>query len=163
MEIIDPHAAADNVTNGRVYEKTSWKEQGIRTLTVPKGTRVEHGKTIEIFTEKSLHFLGHPPLPMHISKAKEYMGVAGRSEASSLTLATFGEWDSKEGGASLRMVVRAPEGVRVKFDSNLSGPRSQAQGKAAEKKGFYWYGPTSPADGWELISFVSDPKMTAQS
>lgn len=80
-------------------------------------------------------------------------------------VATFGEWDSRiEGGADITLMAIVPEGLEVERRQGLSGPRSEghdwrgeSQAKPTDAEGEYWYGPTSPAEGWSAVTAVPDP------
>lgn len=167
--VMDGPGESSGVTNGTAYEKGRVAiPKGVQTIVVPKDAKVEKAGegSIEIFTAKSLRFKGHPPVPMHISKAKDCLGVAFKVESASLVLGTFGEWWSKEGGVSLSILLRVPKSVMVQTRENLSGRKSAAQGeedmKAVQAKGSYWYGPVSPGKDWTEVKSEPDPKMTAK-
>jgi len=110
--------------------------------------------------------MGHPPSPVHISKAKDCMGVAFRVDGASIVIGTFGEWVSKEGGVELSMVLRVPKSLKVQTRADLSGSESVAQGKedkkAIEAKGCYWYGPVAPGKDWTEVKSELDAKLTAK-
>ncbi len=131
--------------------------------------REEKGTELQVFMKKTLGFAGHPPEAMSIRTARKHMGCAVREEDGSLVLATFGEWDSHiEGGAQMGIEVHIPEGVAMEQRAGLSGERSAGREwhgayltKPKEVKDGWWYGPASPAEGWQAIPDVPDPGRRA--
>jgi hypothetical protein len=97
------------------------------------------------------------------------MGCAVRSEGDALVVATYGEWDSHiEGGAHMKLVAVVPDGFAVEHRKTLSGPDSagherhgQHRAKPKDAQDGYWYGPSSPAEGWTAVPSVPDPAREA--
>ena len=106
--------------------------------------------------------LAVPPAPMRIALARRYLGVATHTEGYRLHLATYGEWQNKEGGATMRLTVHVPVAIQVVGVSGYSGPTSVGQGELKNQKmkapltECYWYGPTEPAQGWSSIALRPD-------
>ena len=64
---------------------------------------------------------------MDIRKAVDYMGCAYATDDDSIILATYGEWQSMEGGADIRLVIVVPTGKQLITGADLSGSGSPAQ------------------------------------
>jgi hypothetical protein len=158
--------------NGSAFDQAAVDLEKYKKVVIPDQATLRHqgeGGKLQIFTEKSLKFFGHPPEPMSIRTARKNMGTAVMHEGDALVVATFGEWSSKEGGAAMRLVIVVPRGVEVELRPGLSGPNSAGQQwnwdyltKPKEVKEGYWYGPASPADGWTAIPDVPDPERRAK-
>ena len=119
--------------------------------------------------EKRMSFAGHHPKPMSIRLARKYMGCARRDDPGWITVATYGECGSKEGGTSMRVLFRVPAGVQIETGADLSGENSA--GEKWEGAGLpdrnnvsegWWYGPAAPAKGWTVMVSVPDPQMVAK-
>jgi hypothetical protein len=170
---LDKWSADPKVQNGRAYDR-AFIDRGTYTAVVVPGTAkvktIGQSERIEIYMEKSLHFGGHPPEPMSIRQARKHMGCACRVEQDKLLIATYGEWDSHiEGRASMGLLLRVPEGLRVETRDDLSGEDSAGREwhgayltKPKEVTDGYWYGPASPAEGWTAVPSVPDPAFTAK-
>jgi hypothetical protein len=162
-----------NVDNGSAYDRAAVDLGAAKKLVLPDNAVVqrwgEAGK-VQLFMKKTLEFRGHPPEPMSIGDARNNMGCAVKVEGDDLLVATFGEWDSRiEGGADIRLFAVVPEGVELELRKGLSGPDSAGREwhglwltKPRDAKGGYWYGPTSPADGWTAVPAAPDPARTAR-
>jgi hypothetical protein len=171
--VIDKPKRNGTVENGRAYDKASVDLGGAKSVVLPHNAvvrRNDDGGVIHLFMEKKLSFGGHPPEPMSIRDARKNMGCAIKSDGESVVVATFGEWDSRiEGGASMKLVVVVPEGVKVEQIKGLSGPDSVAHksdgkwlAKPPDAKGGYWYGPASPTEGWTAVPESTDPARTVR-
>jgi hypothetical protein len=170
----DPRGAPDpKVQNGDIYDKAIIKAADIKTLIVPENAKVERAgaaDAIELYVKKTQSFGGHPPEPMTLEAARKHMGCATKAENGKLTLATYGEFSTKEGGAHMRLLLRVPAGLTVETQPKLSGPESSGQRKQdgayltkkADAREGYWYGPASAGTGWKAISLEPDPKRTAK-
>ncbi len=127
----------------------------------------EPGK-LHIYMKKTLGFVGHPPESMSIKDVRRNMGCACRADADSLIVATYGEWDSHiEGGASMQLLFVVPGSFKIETDKSLSGEHSKGRewdgGYLTKPKNVdngYWYGPASPASGWNAIPDVPDTDLT---
>jgi hypothetical protein len=154
------------VENGVVYDKATIKAAHVKTLIVPDNATVERIDSkgeIELYIKRTQGFHGHPPEPMPLKAIRKKMGCATRMEAGKATIATFGEFSTKEGGASLKLLIRVPKALSVETKEGLSGANSAGQGKQeADKKDGYWYGPTAPGEGWKAIPTEPDPKRTVK-
>jgi hypothetical protein len=159
--------------NGSAFDKAAIDVGDCRKITIPDNAEVRHqgeNNKLQLYMEKSLDFLGHPPEPMSIQTARKNMGTAVKRDGDALVVATFGEWDSHiEGGAAMRLVIVVPNGMKVEQKPGLSGPDSAGQEwhgkyltKPKEVKEGYWYGPASPANGWTAIPDVPDPERRAK-
>ncbi|MCP4614155.1 MAG: hypothetical protein GY845_36175 [Planctomycetes bacterium] len=174
--VISKSSANPAVVNGFSYEKATLQLPSHKPLVIPQEALVERkrqGDEVEIYLEKSLEFFGHPPSPMHIRDAREYMGIALREEKDAILVATFGEWDSHvEGGASIRVFVCVPEKMELKTVKQLSGEESKAyfdeDGSwmklmdSPQFKKCYWYGAITPKEGWHKIETQPDMKHRAK-
>jgi hypothetical protein len=166
------HPVNPKVQNGRAYDKAVLEMKPDSILVVPTNARVEFDSAgphvVQLFMEKCLSFGGHPPKPMSIRLARKYMGCARHEETGGITIATYGEWGSKEGGTELRLLVRVPSGTRVQTRPDLSGEHSAGESWETTTAGEpdvpegWWYGPASPAKGWKPIPSTPDPQMVAK-
>jgi hypothetical protein len=161
------------VQNGRAYDKAVMDIGQDAMLVVSSNARIERAPSsrdvVEIFMEKRMSFAGHPPKPMSIRLARKYMGCARRDDTGRITVATYGEWGSREGGTSMRLLFRVPTGVQIETPADLNGEKSAGEKwKGAglpDENGVsegWWYGPAAPAKGWTAIASVPDPQMVAK-
>jgi hypothetical protein len=156
------------VENGTVYEHARVDVHGVSKVILPKDAIVRraHGpEAIQIFMAKQLQFFGHPPAPINLQSAHTYLGCAIRKEGNTVTVATYGEWGSMEGGARIHLLALVPEGLPVELRGNLSGQQGIAN-QGAEPPGAgpdgYWYGARTPAKEWRALPSRPDPEKTAQ-
>jgi hypothetical protein len=141
------------VVNGTVTDTAQLPGGAGFMLRIPRTATVEAAADgpIIITMDKTLAFHGDPPHAMSIDAGRHLMGVATQSGSLLVTLATYGEWTTKDGGASIALRLQVPPGVTVEPADQLSGPNSLAQGDPADgttAPGTYWYGPIRPAGGW---------------
>lgn len=174
-------AVSDNVVNGSAFEKTVVSVSKGTVVLLPKRAQIyrdEEIDSIEIYTQKVLDFRGHPPHPMHIKDIKKYMGIAAKVRGDSLYLATYGEWVNGDGRAYMRLSIIIPKDQLLIQDSSLSGEKSIAYMagnwwesalsfieyfSALRSKQFqecYWYGKTTPKDGWTVLKSEPDTLRT---
>lgn len=156
----------DSVENGDVFEVARVPISAtVRELLVPAGTKIVKAKgepVLYVATAKRLRFGGHPPGGMTLEAVRANMGCAFKVEGDTLSLGTFGEWDSKEGGATLDLVVRAPSEVRVGVMQELGGAASRAgKGPPDARALGHWYTSPAPTPGWERVSLELDPRHVA--
>jgi hypothetical protein len=155
------------VENGFAYDKAVIDiTKEMRSFVVPQGALLrQDGPTdqIELYMEKHLDFHGHPPKSMSVRWARDYMGCAVKQDDGELTLATFGEWDSKEGGATMQLAIKIPHWFAAKTRSDLSGAQSEAQGPVTAVDRGYWYGPSSPGAGWQRLESEPDLDLTVRT
>jgi hypothetical protein len=160
------------VENGSAFDRAALDVAPYKVLVLPDDAEVREGapdKTLQIFMRKVLEFGGHPPERMSVSGARKNMGCAVQAEGDTLTVATFGEWDSHiEGGALMGLLFIIPEGVEVRRQAELSGEDSAGREwhgayltKPKDAKGGYWYGPASPGEGWSAVPDVPDTERRA--
>src|ERR1700674_2397342 len=69
-------------------------------------------------------YYGHPTEDNRLSirHERKAMGCSCGSEGDKLVFMTYGEWFTKEGGASIMVHFVVPEGLRVETRPDLSGP-----------------------------------------
>jgi hypothetical protein len=150
-----------NVTNGSAFDCYGFSFGGVSTLIIPEGVELTESAgadTIIVKANKTLAFSGHPPKPMSPETARNNMGLAYKLEGDILTLATYGEFATKEGGASIKLVVLVPPKREIERRKDLNGPNSLAATTtypANEKD--YWYTGNKPAAGWIAFKAVPDP------
>jgi hypothetical protein len=156
------------VENGTIYERARLDVQGVAKVVFPKDAIVRrtHGpEAVQLFMAKQLHFFGHPPAPINLQSAHAYLGCAIRKEGDVLTVATYGEWGSMEGGARIHLLALVPEGLPAELRGNLSGQQSVAN-QGAELSGAgpdgYWYGARAPAKEWRALPSSPDPDKNAE-
>ena len=166
-------AANAKVQKGDIYDKGTLKTADIKSLIVPDNAIVERTGTegaIELYVKKTQSFGGHPPEPMTLESARKKMGCATKEENGKVTLATYGEFSTKEGGAHLKLLLRVPASLIVETQPDLSGPKSAGHRKLSgayltkepDAKDGYWYGPASAGPGWKAIPMEPDVKRTAK-
>jgi hypothetical protein len=164
-----PRVSSDvNVTNGVSFELGEFSVTGITEIVVPENAHIIESlesDTVTVEVVKGLQFLGAPPAPMRIAVARRYLGIATQIEDTRLSLATYGEWQNKEGHATIRMTVHVPATIQVVGVSAFSGPSSIGQGEWKELRNrkltppladCYWYGPIEPGVGWLAIPLRPD-------
>jgi hypothetical protein len=160
------------VENGSAFDRATLDLTPYQVLVLPEDAEVREGapeKTLQIFMRKTLGFVGHPPEGMSIRGARKNMGCAVKAQGDTLTVATFGEWDSHiEGGAHMGLLFIVPEDVQVRRQKHLSGEDSvgrewhgQYLTKPVDAKEGYWYGPASPGRGWAAVPDVPDLERRA--
>jgi len=167
--VIAPKAPSADVENGTAFERGEIDLGTVARLTVPLEADVVQegsGTKVRLFTAKRLGFSGHPPEKMSIRTARNNFGCATRTEDGALVVGTFGEFATKEGGAHMKLRIIVPQGIAVEKRAELSGPSSKVHTgsglKPRDPKGSYWYGPTSPADGWTIVKTTPDADRTAE-
>jgi len=64
----------------------------------------------------------------------------------------------------MKVIAIVPDGMEVEQRKGLSGPLSEGQAEGGRNRADpkdatdgYWYGPSSPAEGWRLVASVPDP------
>lgn len=150
-----------NVTNGSAFDCYGFSFGGVTTIVIPDGVELSEkasAGTMIIKTNKKLAFNGHPPKPMSPETARNNMGLAYKLDGDKLTLATYGEFSTKEGGASMKLVIWVPPNTKVERQKDLHGPNSIAGTKdypASERD--YWYTGNKAAPGWLALKAVPDP------
>ena len=126
--VISPKSVDFNITNGRAYDKAFMKASKYESIIVPKNTKVLTNKKvndIEIYIEKTLYFVGHPGKPIRIGEVRKYMGVAYKTDGEILTIAAYGEWNSRiEGGAFINLLIVVPKRIRITKKSDLRVEKS---------------------------------------
>lgn len=162
--IVLENSARDAVVkNGTAYDRASVDLSGCETLAVPDSATVRQDNSVEkmqIYMKKRLAFMGHPPRAMNPTVARRNMGCAYKVEGATITIATYGEWNSKEGGASIGVTLVAPARIKVVRAPGLSGENSPAasKGESTESDG-YWYVRGEPESGWLGIKSEPDPEF----
>jgi hypothetical protein len=159
------------IENGSAFDKAALDIGTAKKVVLPDDAVVRRGGEpgkVRFYMKKTLEFAGHPPESMSIRDARRNMGCAVTPNSGALVVATFGEWDSIEGGARMKLVVQVPEGVEIEQRKGLSGQASAGREwegeyltKPEDAKGGYWYGPASPGQGWRAVPDVPDPDRTA--
>ncbi len=157
------NAPSEKVENGTTYECGFLKvlpneTLPNETLVLPESAVVEQhdGSLVQFYLTKSVQFSGHPPHPMQIAKWRTYLGIAKQKEVDAVVISTFGEWSNKGGSATMRLLVRVPQGQAVEQRSERSGA-----GSAASKpmdfndpamQECYWYSGIGAKESWEPIA-----------
>ena len=141
------------VHNGTVVDVATIPLGGATRLALPASavvTQVGPAGVMRVQMTKRLGFHGHPPRSMSIAEGRRLMGVAIRRNGEVLELATFGDFSTKEGGASIELAVRVPPGVHVEKKLELEGDTSPARGSSSgrEDPDTYWYASPEAAAGW---------------
>ena len=119
-----------NGGNGVSYERAILHLNHGQILYVPSNAHVEEGgqcKDVKINVAKQLSFGGYPPGRMHIQNVRRCVGIAYKESGNSVSLGTYGEWDSQiEGGVFIGMAVCVPPDIKVELREKLSGEDSRA-------------------------------------
>ena len=161
------------VFGGQIYQRGKVAVGTHTALRIPITALVAEGAkdgTIEVFVSKALHFKGHPPEAMRAAGVRRNLGVATSSDGTTLVIATFGEFGTIEGGASMQLFVRVPKGLPVHARHRLSGeasepvqwPNDEAGYKASQAGRLgYWYAAVNPVKGWKSVPLVDDPQQVA--
>ena len=93
-----------------------------------------------------------------------------RIDNGTLTIATYGEWNSHiEGSGFLNLVAIVPNNIALEQIPGYSGPDSAANAAngvevpttTTSAPAEYWYTPGIPAPGWTAIPTIPDPQRTA--
>jgi hypothetical protein len=164
-----------SVFRGVIYQRGKVAIGAHTALRVPVTALVSEGArdgTIEVYVSKSLGFMGHPPEPMRGTSVRRNQGVATRDDGGTLVLATYGEFGTIEGGASMDVLVRVPKGFPVHARHGLAGDGSVAGQWPNDEAGYrasqvgrigYWYAAVNPVKGWKPVALVDDPqRVTAE-
>lgn len=157
--------ANSNVTNGTAFDVGTVPVMQGATLFVPTGTTVvirdDVDARVVVHLIKDLKYYGHPSKGISPATARRKMGCAWRKRGGVVELATYGEWTSIEGGASLSILACVPRNILVRFGDDLSGMKSKAAGErsfAAEWRGDseYWGTAGTPQPGWTIVATEPD-------
>jgi hypothetical protein len=161
------------VFQGSLYQRATIPIGKHDSLRVPSTALVAEGAkdgSVEVYVEKRLHFMGHPPEAMPLGSLRRNLGVATSADGTTLVVATYGEFGSIEGGASMRVFVRVPTGFAVKMRDGLAGDDSDAARWPMDEAGFkasdagragYWYAPVNPATPWVRVTLTDDAQRVA--
>lgn len=157
------------VSQGDIVENYTIKNSGrFNKIVLPNNEKYTihftDGKEIQIRVNKVLNFRGHPPKPVTAESLKTYMGVVYKEKFRTLTIATYGEWRSKEGGASVSLELYLPKGLEIERNKGLHGDKSQASLQQTfdemremwEKRDNYWYNSAAPAKGWTHLKDIDN-------
>jgi hypothetical protein len=141
------------VHNGTVVDVADVPLAGATKVHVPGSAVVTQAGppgVMRVEMTKRLGFGGHPPRSMSIAAGRRLMGVATRRSGEVLEMATFGDFETKEGGATIKLRVRVPVGVDVEKKAELEGDASPARGTGSGRDDpeTYWYASPEPAAGW---------------
>lgn len=159
--IIENSESADNsnVINGIAYDLSVLTiNERINKIKIPKDVievKNSENNEIRIFSKKIVNFWGHPPGKISPKIAREFMGFAYKENESILSIATFGEWNTKkEGGALIEFKIEVPKGIEIIKEDSLSSENSLASSYKlyAKEDGKYWYADITPSAGWSTIS-----------
>jgi hypothetical protein len=150
------------VESGVAYDQATVDVDRYRGVVVPADAVVERDGPpgrVEIYMEKALGYVGDSGERLSIRDERKMMGCARKAEGDTLVLATYGEWMTVEGGAWMRVRLRAPAGLRIESRKGLSGPAyvdRPVKGTPDQEKALLEQG------GWEAIRDEPDPRRTAQ-
>ena len=159
---------APSVFEGTVFGAGSVGVGSATRLVVPDTAIVTDGAPaarIEVFVARSLHFKGHPPNEMPLTGVRQNMGVAYRIDEDDheLTISTFGEFATKEGGAAVLLYVRVPARLTVDRRTGLTGALSAAAQwhdfKAEPHAGQvgHWYSTPNANPLFKRVKLEDDP------
>ena len=122
-------AVSANVQNGSAFERAVIGVSQFDALVIPDDARIETSTPradLTLLTKKTLDYRGHPSKPVDIRVEYKNAGCAYRIDGSTMTVATYGEWWSKEGGLQMQLIFLAPPTTRVLRKRGLSGEESEA-------------------------------------
>jgi hypothetical protein len=145
-----------NVINGSAYDVATIEIGDADTIELPDSSVVSVGHNRDhavVHMRKRLAFAGLPTAPMTLEHARTFMGCALRREGRTVTLATFGEFDTIEGGADIVIRIIVPQRVQVKLLRSLRGlANSKAESSESQiRAGYSWYTGARPGAGWERV------------
>lgn len=146
-----------NVENGAAYDLATVDPGTAKTVILPDTTIVRHTKDpgpIRVFMEKELGFMGHPTELWSIRNSRKNMGCAVMIDGDKLVIGTFGEFETIEGGAHMKLVVIVPDRLSVERRKGIAGHHSAAD--SLEE------GAPRPAKGWQAVREEPDHDRTAQ-
>lgn len=153
---IDP-----KVTNGSAFDCYGFSFGGIDSVMIPASVEVNNDvadNTMIVKTNKRLGFKGHPPAPMSPETARKNMGIAYKIKGNTLHIATYGEFSTEEGGASMKLVISLPAGLKIARTTGYTGEDSEAATHDMDMNAKeYWYTGTKAAAGWIALKAVPDP------
>lgn len=89
------------------------------------------------------------------------MGIVYKIKNKTLTLATYGEWLYKEGGAYIILEISIPKNIEIERKKELFGNNSLAVPDTMymyDNKEGYWYNHTKPAEGWSHIKNIKSKR-----
>jgi hypothetical protein len=137
------------VSNGAAFDVAAVDVSNVDTLVVPDAARVQIGSDIgrvHLYLKKILGYEGHPGSSVSIEGQRKKMGCAQRRDGRTMTLATYGSWDSHiEGGARIELLIVVPPGLKVGKRGGLSGEASAAEDRHTQIS--FWETPPLNA-GW---------------
>jgi hypothetical protein len=167
--VLKSSAPSADVENGSAYDQAEFPLGTAKRLVLPPEAEVVEegtGATIRVFLKKTLAFAGHPPEKMSIRTGRNNLGIATRPEGDALVVGTYGEFSTKEGGASVKLRFLVPKGTHVERRPGLTGDSSLVhKGPDREPRdpnAGYWYGYTAPAPGWTRIETKRDAGRGAE-
>ena len=109
-----------NVENGTAFDKAEIPVGDAKKIILPDDTGIVDAKVVEsrrgwinIYMEKDLAYVGHPPERMSIRDLRRAMGCVTRVDGDTLIIQPYGAWHSTEGGAGIRLLVEVPPNLPV--------------------------------------------------
>jgi hypothetical protein len=167
--VLKPSAPSADVENGSAYDRAEFPLGMAKRLAVPPEAEIVEegtGAAIRVFLQKTLSFAGHPPEKMSIRTGRNNLGIASRLDGDALVVGTYGEFSTKEGGASVKLRFLVPKGTQVERRTGLTGDSSLVHKgpdrEPRDPKNGYWYGYTAPAPGWTKIETKPDVERTLE-
>jgi len=161
--VLKPSAPSTDVENGTAYERAEFTLGTAKRMAVPPEAEVVEegdGAAIRVFLQKTLSFAGHPPEKMSIRTGRNNLGIASRLDGDALVVGTYGEFSTKEGGASIKLRFLVPQGTHIERRPGLTGESSLVHKgpdrEPRDPKNGYWYDYTAPAPGWTKIETKRD-------
>jgi hypothetical protein len=146
-----------NVENGSAFDGAEVEPGDAKTVVLPDTAilrRTSEDGPIRLFMEKQLGFAGDPVELWSIRESRKNMGCAVMVEGDKLVIATYGEFQTIEGGAYMRLVAIVPNDLEVERRIGLAGQKSVA---TSQEEGL-----VGPASGWQAVHDKPDPSRIAQ-
>jgi hypothetical protein len=109
------------VENGAAYDKAVLVIGDYKQIFTPYGqiVRTDEKDKIVVKMKKSLGFFGHPPEPMSIRQLRNAMGCAVYIDNKTLTIATYGDWNSYiEGRSWIETIIEIPKDSKFEGTSH---------------------------------------------
>lgn len=144
----NPMTANPLVENGDIYRFVELQiPDSVAVIQIPESFIVQQDpnqKNAMIYLDQALFYMGHPNASFSFRDNCERMGLAAQLKGRTLRLATYGHWNTFEGGSGVMGAIVLPEHVRVKR------VKTEFELSALEME----------ARGWSLIQTAPDPNRT---
>jgi len=103
---------------------------GIKKIILPENAKFQQvGRevnSLKIFMKKTLDYRGDIDADRAISirQVRNRMGCVIKKGDESILIATYGEWDTRNGGVEIELLFFVPKGIEIERKKGLSGRKS---------------------------------------